>query len=649
MLTAASRACAKRNRQVAASNISRSSVGGSSDRAPLSAARRRRMRPEGKPRALGPATRRVNKMGNSSSGISIHINPSQGAHANGAHLAGSVITGTVYAAVPTGNSLDPADVGLSVAFSGKEDVKVRYRKNKGYKDSKGNSKTKQITKYEYASRNIVYLSVPLGLAGSSLEAGRYAFPFELRVPEQIPTSMDHSGDGGYCRIVYEMEARANMRWSGKHLAVQVHILAEPPSSEPIGSCTEPVTEQIRCCCCIPRGEIAFAAKVDDTRQGRGGRVRVDFACKNTSAAEIQCVEASIREHRWWRAGRHTSVTDRVIVRDFQKTRNMDRSTEQERKDYNSSASNGAPRDGLFREVLQKMRDGKSKIQLDIPRNTNHTYSGSIIGVSHTLNIKMITRGSTDLSREIHLAIVTQSDAAGVSDDVNGSNDAAPSAPSAPLPAPSAPSVPAGWDATEIIYAPPACIPFSASVFGGTAVSGDTEEEWEVDPSVGLPEDSWGAPAPVSLPVLLEKIGASVSARSSIRELLQEDAWHARVFRQLTPHDLAQIVGWVTMDFYQVDVAAALAPAIDRFTADHVVHLLRTVADWIRISIVHRLLPLCKDLSIHAGVVRAELTDWERINTERDFERALAGGTASSFISPGQECFTAVDARGYGTF
>jgi len=61
------------------------------------------------------------------------------------------------------------------------------------------------------------------------------------------------------------------------------------------------------------------------------------------------------------------------------------------------------------------------------------------------------------------------------------------------------------------------------VFGGTSGSDDTKKEWDVDPSVGLPEDSWGATVPVSLLVLLEKIGASVSAWSSIQELLKEDA------------------------------------------------------------------------------------------------------------------------------
>ena len=75
----------------------------------------------------------------------------------------------------------------------------------------------------------------------------------------------------------------------------------------------------------------------------------------------------------------------------------------------------------------------------------------------------------------------------------------------------------------------------------------------------------------------------------------------------------------------MNVAGAIAPAIESFAAAHVVYLLRTVSEWTWIQAVQRLLPFCGDLAENAGAVRAELTDWERISTERDFEKALEGG------------------------
>jgi len=570
-------------------------------------------------------------MGNSSSGISICINPPQEGHTNGIYLAGSVISGTVFVDVPAGHSVNPADVGLSVAFRGKEDVKVRYRKTQRYRDSKGNSRSRQVTKYAYASRNIVELGVPLGQAGpagGSLQAGHYAFPFELRVPGQIPTSMENSGDGGYCRIRYKLEARTNKGWMGKKSAVAVPILAESPSSEPIGSTVEPVTERIMFCCCFHRGDITFAAKVDDTRKGRGESVRIDFASKNESVAEIQYVEASIRETCRWRVGGKTNATNRVIASSrFQNTRNMDRITKEELKGNKNKARRFAPKDELFREMMQHLQDGTNRARLDIPYSAHHTYSGSLITVSHLLYIKIKTPGgSTDPARKIPLAIVTH--AATQGGDKVESSDAPPSEltplapppPSTP-PTPSAP--PAGWEEAEIIYAPPAHDPAAAPVLGGTAVSGTAEDEWDVAPSAPPLEQS--SAAPVSLLVLLEKIEMSVHAVSVVRDLLLDPAWVAGVFRALTPHDLAQIVQRVTMEFDQMDVAGAIAPAIESFAAAHVVYLLRTVSEWTRIRAVQRLLPFCGDLTENAGAIRAELTDWERISTERDFEKALEEG------------------------
>ena len=51
---------------------------------------------------------------------------------------------------------------------------------------------------------------------------------------------------------------------------------------------------------------------------------------------------------------------------------------------------------------------------------------------------------------------------------------------------------------------------------------------------------------------------------------------------------------------------------------------RDVSERLRTPLLSNVLPLCRDLSENAARIRSELTHWELVCTERDFEQAAGG-------------------------
>jgi hypothetical protein len=91
---------------------------------------------------------------------------------------------------------------------------------------------------------------------------------------------------------------------------------------------------------------------------------------------------------------------------------------------------------------------------------------------------------------------------------------------------------------------------------------------------------------------------------------------------LAPYEFDAILKKVMMDFDKVDVANLLCPHIQNFTCVYAVAILRSVSHFLRIQFVQAMLPHIVDLDANKSVLLTELSEWERVCTERDFESAL---------------------------
>ncbi len=545
-------------------------------------------------------------MGNSNSGLSINLDRAEGSKF-GRYIAGSKISGTVYAQ----SNEDANEVGLDLYFTGKEDVKVRYTETVQSGDT-----SRTVTRYSYSKRDIVRLSIPLVEANSSINSGQYAYPFEIQLPDHLPSSMDHSSGGGYCNIVYKVKAEAaGGKWRNAKAERQLEILSKPPSNAPVPNSVEPVTSNIMMCCCIPKGEITFAAHVDDTRIGEGETMAVNFACKNESSAGIEFASAQIKQKIHWKSSSHSERSEIVLASaNFGLDEGMEMRTKEEMKqmkdsDYGPGMISNAVDNDLFRELLATVKEGTNQVSLTIPSNAYHTYSGQLMTVYHTLKIKVKTPScSTNPEAKVAIQIVTPDIFSQEGDDPHALE----------YPNPSSSLLPDGWDASEVNTS--AMTSGSGNVvYGGGISSGETEDEIAVSP-FHTPDDL-GGPSEPSLRVLLKELENSLSVRSTIQEKLQDSSWQ-RVVRDLQPQDVVAVVKAARMEFDQTEVAELIAPAVGNFTCDYIVVLIRSTADWLRIQFVQKLLPFCVDVKTNSDSILNELTDWEKISTERDFHKVL---------------------------
>ena len=74
---------------------------------------------------------------------------------------------------------------------------------------------------------------------------------------------------------------------------------------------------------------------------------------------------------------------------------------------------------------------------------------------------------------------------------------------------------------------------------------------------------------------------------------------------------------------QAEVADIIAPAVDQFSCQHIVATIRGVSDWMRVTMVQRLLSHAVDLAANSQIILSELTEWEKLSTKQEFERCLA--------------------------
>lgn len=410
----------------------------------------------------------------------------------------------------------------------------------------------------------------------------------------------------------------------------IPVVAQPPSSQPVPNLVEPVSTNIRLCCCIPKGKIIVAANVDDTRVGEGEEIKVDLGIKNNSTAELEYVQAFITQKVAWHSGIHREKERNFLASsdfnlDHDNMRARSKNEMQEMKNTATMVGNADRSRGLdlsddtFRELLAAVKDGSNKVILKIPDSKfeNHdgkyvralnTYDGKYVTVKHHLSIRVKTPfGSTNPTIKVPLQIV--------SPDSVGDPSHSHQEPAMP-PNPVAPPHPEGWNADNVTSVVPSAPSLHNTIsYGGDVVDSKQEVAFDLPPTGG------GSPT-YDYPSLLKEIQSSLSIRTKLQDLLKDNEWKA-VIIALMPEQFLEILDKVSLDFDKADVIEILAGVVQNFNCAYAVMILRKIPDWLRIQTVQKMIPFCTDLKTNKSVLINELSDWERISTERDFENEIS--------------------------
>ena len=547
-------------------------------------------------------------MGNTSAkNISLYVDRPEGGL-----VAGSTATGMVRIHVPTENKSQGTIMErMKLLFIGKEDVCVRYTTTTGVGDNR-----RTVTRHSYSQRDIVRMVIPLEYPSNMIHGGNFQIPFQFELPDQLPSSFVNKPGGSWCKIRYKVKLDIQ---DACNKEIPVAVVAKPPSSQPIPYLVKPITTPIMLCCCIPRGDIILGANVNDTRVGRGEKMKIDLGVQNNSREEFEYISAYMKQKISWHSGSHSSSSKRHLGgrrfnlnQDNMRAKSKDEM--QEMKNASSTTGNGLGlSDNEYREILAAIKDGRNNVVVQVPNSAINTYHGSLIKIQHYLTITAKTQnGSTDPTIKVPLQIVSpQSTGAQFQEYPEPTaTDSLPTAYATEV-------IPEGWNSDNVTIVPPSAPSLHGAVsYGGNVVDSNeaiTFEDFDLPPIAQ-------AAFIYDYPSLLKQLQSSLIILAKLKDLLKDDQWKA-VIAELTPNQFLQIISKVELEFDKVDVIEILAGEVKNFTCAYAARILRSVPGWLRIQTVQKLIPHCKDLKKNKTILLNELSDWERISTEQDFANA----------------------------
>jgi hypothetical protein len=188
-------------------------------------------------------------------------------------------------------------------------------------------------------------------------------------------------------------------------------------------------------------------------------------------------------------------------------------------------------------------------------------------------------------------------------------------------------IPKGFS-EHAVQSPVVYLPSGQIYTGGAATDGDEHGECFVPPTaVGVPIGVATATAtatatPISLKTLFAEMKNSVADLEIVRGHVADPAW-ASIFQTMSPTDFGRVIQHVDLAFDQPKIASVLAAKIPNVTCQYVVAAVRAASDWNRSTMVERLVPLVTDLVANQHIILAQLSDWDKVVTERVFQQALA--------------------------
>ena len=510
----------------------------------------------------------------------------------------------------------------------------------------GKEKTEQSGKHHKTGERQFFLTSlelqhPEWRQISAIPSGRpYVLPFAIPLPASLPASdsmASASGHGSY-RIQYKIRV-THGRMLKKEL--YVHVESAPLPDTRVPCLLQPTSYNLSSMNVIPRGQLLFAASVQDTHIGKGENLIIHLACQNDSTAELRKVKISLVEHYAWTTVQHSSslamlrprMSHTIFTINDVTLPGIDRSSKS-REQVRHSGNNNS-RQESFRQLHQQLASDQNCVMIQMPFGLRDSYHGKMVQVTHTLVIDLKTdKTVNNPSVSIPLRIGNP--------PVRGTRPIAamtsvPLVPSAPPETMVfAPSVAISTETMNIPAAVPivdaVAIPSDASAamvntasdnvifLGDEAVFVQPNDNDDEQHLVGRAPISALGQSPASLDTLRQEMLASINDYDIISRHLRNDSWR-QVLANVNPQEFGSILACVHVDFDQPRVATLLAGCCHNLTCDHVVEAVRNTADWNRSNMVNSLLPFCGDVATRGNFVLDELNDWERTVTEAAFRRA----------------------------
>ena len=337
------------------------------------------------------------------------------------YSAGDLVSGRIYLSV---NEPSIDCVALNIHFCGQEYAKVHYTTHHSSNDHARNTQDHYETQREtILDENYTIHS----FANGKIPRGHYEFPFQMQIPNHLPSSMYCRNSESYCEISYTLCAviqgsRSSGNWnpfqntalSSKPIILGIY---SNPNSLPgtdgnghsIGNKTlyfPSETQRINYWCCINRGFMEVDAQLGKNVTGeesnhRDANIPVDaytgianltpdaqyvvpFHISNQSTTSVKSVKMELIERVKWKPV-HREETDRNSILHQSINRGVADQWEGKSSRRQHCSSSQIP------GFAGRNADEQQLFVFSIPSSARDTYQGRLIEVEHILQIKVITK------------------------------------------------------------------------------------------------------------------------------------------------------------------------------------------------------------------------------------------------------------------
>jgi hypothetical protein len=410
-----------------------------------------------------------------------------------------------------------------------------------------------------------------------------------------------------------------------------------------------------------KGYLLMGAKVVNAQVGRSKNIEVFLACRNDASVDIERVQIRLLEKVRWSAQTYKTFgpkkKENIIWRSDTRVlaENVDVEVPGLKKMKKSILSKDQS-EAIY-QIYDDLLSGENKISLEAPYESRDTYHGQLIETSHLIEITLFTKALVENptieipvqigfpprarlfppaapvpaeDRHAAFAVATAIDTQSSTESrLRGISISSP--PDAETPV--AEAICFVEEEGGTAQSPMVVAPAEAMVLGGSAILlvQDSERLLQDIESSELLAYTESITASPSLTRLLEEMAASVDDYDIITKKLQDPEWSS-LLAAITPDEFGTILAHVNVDFDQPDVAKLLGRCVNNgggnFTCDYCVSAIHNSAECSRPSTVQQLLPLCTNIKICHAQITSELTEWEKVILEQEFEDLLGGTDAS---------------------
>ena len=291
--------------------------------------------------------------------------------------AGQVLRGKVVVVTPP-RHIEPGTYTVNLSMYGKEKTRV-------YRDEDNSS-----LQYQFFLFNL-QLQHP-DWAREIRPGTMYVLPFQIPLPQSLPASTAFKQGWDFFRIQYKLKASVGPRIKRTiYVNVTSAIL---PVEQRVPYVAPPQTFDLKCMKLIKRGQVIFAAKVDNTHVRKNQHVTMYLACQNDSTVDIRQIRISLVE-----CCRYTSMEDcsplapsnpyienTLLLLDDVNSPGLDRL----RKSRHDAREAATRREETHQWLNRQLALECNRVLIQIPSHLADTFQGQLGNISHALVIDVKT-------------------------------------------------------------------------------------------------------------------------------------------------------------------------------------------------------------------------------------------------------------------